>query len=92
MLTRRPDTGHYWDLTKYIYRYAHAGEVGDVRGGHGVNEGVLICLVVLSFVPYQKCLAGIRGEAYLEMIRFLMRLILNADETDLLERVENAAA
>ncbi|KAL0961081.1 hypothetical protein HGRIS_006064 [Hohenbuehelia grisea] len=55
------DTGHYWDLTKNIYRYAHLQE-GHSQGEHGINE-------------------AIRTGAYLEIVRFLIRLILNADET-----------
>ncbi|KAL0961074.1 hypothetical protein HGRIS_006057 [Hohenbuehelia grisea] len=58
------DTGHYWNLTKNIFRYAHFQE-GHSQGEHGIGE-------------------AIRAKSYLEIIRFFVRLIINAEESELL--------
>ena len=76
------DTKWYWKLTKNIFRYGHKSTDDSYNGAHTVNEGK--CFeheaVAIDFNPS----IAIRGEGFLEVIRFATRLILNADETELL--------
>jgi hypothetical protein len=36
---RFPDTRHYWNLTKHIFRYGHRGTTDAYNGAHTINEG-----------------------------------------------------
>ncbi|KAH9970444.1 hypothetical protein BJV74DRAFT_879845 [Russula compacta] len=59
------DTRHYWNLTQYIIRYNHLG----IRDGDGFLSGIH---TVNEHVPVNH---------FLEIIRFFITLILNADES-----------
>jgi Gly-Xaa carboxypeptidase len=86
LIMRFPDTRHYWSLTKHIFRYGHRGTTDGYNGAHTINEGKQVAALptVLSITWRSRHLA-IKAEGFLEQIRFFTRLILNADETDLLE-------
>ena len=38
-----PDTCHYWNLTRHIFRYHHRGEADAYNGIHTINEGQRLC-------------------------------------------------
>ncbi len=88
----RTDTRHYWKLTEHIFRYSHhyTGNRTWVAGGaHTVNEGEFVCFVlfvivrirgVLTMINFPAILA-VYVDSWLEQIRFITTLILNADES-----------
>ncbi len=81
-----PDTKHYWNLTKHIFRYGHKGGFDAYNGAHTVNEGEYFANEQSEYISTKHmCLPAIRAEGFLEMIRFFSQLILNSDQTDLLE-------
>ena len=85
------DTKHYWKLTKHIFRYGHINNGDSFNGAHTVNEGASPLLPVdrinAADVSSDLCFfsPALRGEALIEAIRFFTWIILNADESPLLE-------
>ncbi|KAH9849891.1 carboxypeptidase S [Lenzites betulinus] len=71
MSTGNTDTKHYWKLTKHIFRYNH-------MSGAYLNGGD-------SFNGAHTVNEALRGEGFIETIRFFTWIILNADESPLLE-------
>ena len=80
------DTRHYWNLTKHIFRYGHRGVADAYNGAHTINEGSRVPFYLWRLLNCVKLLpTAIRAEGFLEQIRFFTRLILNADQSELLE-------
>ena len=78
------DTKFYWNLTENIFRYNHVG-ITDMNGTHTVNEGIRRFCHSTFTSKYSQPHSAISVDAYIEVVRFYSRLILNADETDLLD-------
>ena len=84
----RADTKHYWKLTKHIFRYGHMDSKDSYNGGHTVNEGAQPwrrSYVHTLGSRVAMCHLAVRGEGFLEIIRFFTWVILNVDESTLLD-------
>lgn len=79
-----PDTRHYWNLTKHIFRYDHRAATDNYNGIHTINEGQKTLVRLWLGYSCAACVTAVRAEGFLEQIRFITRLILNADQSDLL--------
>ncbi len=82
------DTKHYWKLTNHIFRYGHVNGGDSFNGAHTVNEGKHSHVFMgAASANYMLCVldSAIRGEGFIEVVRFFTWVILNADESHLLD-------
>lgn len=75
------DTRYYWRLSPHIFRYNHNNALALSKNGvHTVNEcKYYIATLVHLTINYGSTVIEI--DSFLEMIRFFVTLILNADES-----------
>ena len=76
------DTQYYWGLTRNIFRYSHLRDADFYNGLHTVNEGTSFWRAERnrSLTSQRHVFLAVRGEAWIQSIRFYTQFILNCDE------------
>ncbi|KAJ7470810.1 hypothetical protein FB451DRAFT_322058 [Mycena latifolia] len=71
MMAANTDTRHYWGISRHIFRYGHRNSAG--RGPEEAKKGV------------HTVNESIDADDFVEIIRFFITLVLNADESTVLQ-------